>query len=134
MLRIASPELRKQATKRLIELSRQEIELCLQCGKCTSGCTFASDMDLMPHQIVHLAQLGMTDMLTGCEAIWFCATCFTCESRCPVEIDIAALAEAIRLLACLDGDEGFGPEQVPRDVVREAPQQALVSLFRKFAH
>ncbi len=137
MIRIPTPEQRREATKHLIELSDQNVAICIQCGKCTSGCPFAEDMDILPHQIVHLAQLGAIDELIECEAIWYCATCFTCESRCPVEIDIAALSEAIRLIAMtLAGGEdggGIGPEEVPRDVAETAPQQALVSLYRKFS-
>ena len=115
-----------------MELSTQPITACLQCGKCTSGCPFAADMDVLPHQIVHLAQLGLMDRLSGCEAIWYCATCFTCESRGPVAIDIAALAEAIRLIVHMEDGAEFGPDEVSREVAANAPQQALVSLYRKF--
>jgi heterodisulfide reductase subunit C len=132
-MEILSPIERREAIKHLTELSQQNIALCLQCGKCTSGCPFAIDMDLMPHQVVHLAQLGAIDTLIRCESIWYCATCFTCESRCPVEIDIAALAEAIRLIAYSELDERFGPDSIPVEVARNAPQQALVSMYRKFA-
>ncbi len=134
MIRISSPEERREATGRLAELSGQNIILCLQCGKCTAGCPFAEYMDRVPHQIVRLAQLGLIPDLIECEAIWYCATCFTCESRCPVAIDIAALAEAVRLIRqSEDGVEMYGPDQVPADIAALVPQQALVSLYRKFA-
>lgn len=132
-MEMLSPTERREATKHLTELSQQNIALCIQCGKCTSGCPFSSDMDLMPHQIVHLAQLGAIAELIQCESIWYCATCFTCESRCPVEIDIAALAEAIRLIAYGELEERFGPDSITDEVARNAPQQALVSMYRKFA-
>lgn len=132
MIELPSPKDRRAATKRLIELSEAPVLLCLQCGKCTAGCPFANEMDLAPHQIVHYAQLGLLTELTRCEAIWYCATCFTCESRCPVEIDIAALSEAIRLLALAESDSKFGPDDIDRKKIADLPQQALVSLFRKF--
>ena len=134
MMIIPRPEERREVVQRLEELSAQPVMLCLQCGKCTSGCPFASDMDLMPHQMVHLAQMGMLQELISCEGIWYCATCFTCESRCPVEIDIAALAEAVRNIFLLDGGEGYGPDQISKEDAQRAPQQALVSLYRKFAN
>ncbi|HDS30682.1 MAG TPA: heterodisulfide reductase [Firmicutes bacterium] len=133
MIKIPRPQKRRAATKRLIELSGTPVLLCLQCGKCTAGCPFASEMDLAPHQLVHYAQLGLIEELSGCNAIWYCATCFTCQSRCPVEIDIAALSEAIRIIV-LDEDDGkFDPDKIDRSKLVDVPQQALVSLFRKFS-
>lgn len=88
-------------------------------------------MDLKPHQIIHLSQLGMTAELIESEAIYFCATCFTCGNRCPVKIDTAAVAEALRLLASKECGEKYGPESVSEEDAENAPQQALVSLYRK---
>ena len=49
--------------------------------------------------------------------------------------DIAALAEAVRLIRQqLDEGEDFGPDRVSEEVVANAPQQALVSLYRKFGN
>lgn len=133
MIRIPKPDLRREATEHLIELSGQNVKVCLQCGKCTSGCPFAEDMDYTPHQIVHLVQLGLIEELMDSEAIWICATCFTCHSRCPVAIDIAALSDAIRLLAYNEKDVGIEPYDIPVEVIKKQPQQALVSLYRKFS-
>ena len=133
MIKILAPKQRREAVKRITELSGQPISLCLQCGKCTSGCPMSEDMDLTPHQIVHYAQLGLIEEIASAEGIWYCASCFTCYSRCPVGIDIAALTEAIRLLAKSDDSKAIEPENVPRDLREDAPQQALVSLYRKFS-
>lgn len=133
MTGIPDPEARRNALNRLVDLTKQNILSCLQCGKCTSGCPFSDVMDETPHQMVHLAQLGMIDELMNCEGIWFCATCFTCVSRCPMEIDIAAISEAVRLMVHDDDIiVGFGPDKLTPEVARDAPQQALVSLYRKF--
>jgi hypothetical protein len=50
-----------------------------------------------------------------------------------VEIDIAALSEAIRLIALSEEDGEFGPDNIDRTRIVDIPQQALVSLFRKFS-
>ncbi len=134
MIHIPGPKERREGTRRLMELSGAPLLLCLQCGKCTSGCPFADQMDLLPHQIVHYAQFGLVEELIACDAIWFCATCFTCRSRCPVDIDIAALSEAIRLIALEEDGERYGPDQISADAAADVPQQALVSLFRKFSN
>lgn len=133
MIKIPKPEQRREATTRLIELSGQNLKVCLQCGKCTSGCPFAEEMDYTPHQMVHLAQIGLMDELIRCEAIWFCATCFTCHSRCPMAIDVAALSEALRLIAQKELEIGIEPGDIPVEITRNEPQQALVSLYRKFS-
>lgn len=134
MIHIPKPQDRREATRRLTDLSQQMITSCIQCGKCTAGCPFADEMDLKPHQIVRFAQLGLIDELMECEAIYYCATCFTCVSRCPVAIDIAALSEAIRLLLQLDDRARYGPESVDSETAADAPQQALVALYRKFGN
>jgi len=133
MTGIPIPEERLRAVARLEDISGQPILLCLQCGKCTAGCPFAVDMDYMPHQIVHMAQSGRLAELIEIEAIYYCATCFTCLSRCPVGIDIAALAETLRNIALEEEQEKFGPDSIDPDIIREAPQQAIVSLYRKFS-
>ena len=134
MVRILQPEERREAVNRMHELSNQDILLCLQCGKCTAGCPFSDEMDLAPHQVVRMAQLGLIDELKASEAIWYCATCFTCVSRCPVAIDIAAVAEVIRLYLQMDDEARFDPESIPKSLTENAPQQALVSLYRKFGN
>jgi len=132
IINITEADEKKEITKRLIELSEQPILMCLQCGKCTAGCPFALEMDLDPHQIVRLSQLGLLEELMESEAIYFCATCFTCGNRCPMKIDIAALSEALRLIASKEFGEKYGPDSVSEQDAKNAPQQALVSLFRKF--
>ncbi|HMK37414.1 MAG TPA: 4Fe-4S dicluster domain-containing protein, partial [Desulfomonilaceae bacterium] len=64
------------------------INQCFQCGKCSAGCPVASEMDLMPHQLVRLAVLGNVDRIVQSKSIWLCLTCHTCGARCPNGIDV----------------------------------------------
>ena len=41
------------------ELSGQNLLACYQCGKCSAGCPVVSKMDILPNQIIRLAQLGL---------------------------------------------------------------------------
>ena len=43
------------------ELSGQNLLACYQCGKCSAGCPAVSDMDILPNQIIRLAQLGQSE-------------------------------------------------------------------------
>jgi heterodisulfide reductase subunit C2 len=72
------------------------INQCYQCGKCSAGCPVASEMDLMPHQMVRLAVLGHEDRLKASKSMWLCLTCHTCGARCPNGIDVPALLDPIR--------------------------------------
>jgi heterodisulfide reductase subunit C2 len=69
---------------------------CFQCGKCSAGCPVASEMDLLPHQLVRLAVLGEADRIVNSKSIWLCLTCHTCGARCPNGIDVPALLDPIR--------------------------------------
>ena len=104
-----------------------------QCGRCSAGCPFAFDMDILPNQIIRLVQLGLEEEVLNCDAINVCASCLTCKSRCPKGIDIASVAEALRQLKDPKGEDYFGPDDVPEGLTEELPQQALVALFRKLA-
>lgn len=72
---------------------------CLQCGRCSSGCTMRFETDILPHQINRLAMLGMKDKLISSKAIWLCASCQTCVSRCPMKVDTPSLIDKLRMAA-----------------------------------
>ncbi len=72
------------------------INQCFQCGKCSAGCPVASEMDLMPHQMVRLAVLGNVDRIVQSKSIWLCLSCHTCGARCPNGIDVPGLLDPIR--------------------------------------
>jgi heterodisulfide reductase subunit C len=76
---------------------------CYQCGKCSAGCPVASFMDLLPHQVVRCAQLGMRDEALKSGTIWVCASCQTCTTRCPKEFEIAHLMDILREISVREG-------------------------------
>lgn len=78
--------------------SHQKIARCYQCGKCTASCPVAYAMDLTPRQVMRALQLGIEDELRKSSTMWICFYCITCSARCPREIDIARVMEALRLI------------------------------------
>ncbi|MGQ9475932.1 MAG: 4Fe-4S dicluster domain-containing protein, partial [Actinomycetota bacterium] len=94
-MEIGSVELEREIEGR----SGQKARLCYQCGKCSTGCLFGPAMDILPHQVMKLVQLGQEERLLLSRAIWICASCVTCTARCPNDIDVARVIDALREMA-----------------------------------
>lgn len=95
--------LRPEALEAVEELSGEDVRNCYQCGKCSAGCPIAADMDLPPNQVIRFLQLGLVDIPLHSRTIWLCASCETCTTRCPREVDLAAVMDALRNLALRKG-------------------------------
>lgn len=81
------------------EKSRTRVSACFQCLKCTGGCPVTFAMDIMPNQVIRMIQLGMKDEVLQSSTIWVCASCETCTTRCPNDIDIAHVMDTLRQAA-----------------------------------
>lgn len=77
----------------------EEVNLCYQCEKCTSGCPVSIEMELVPAQIMHASQLNFKRKILEANTIWLCASCETCTTRCPQGIDISKVMDALRIIA-----------------------------------
>lgn len=77
----------------------EKVSHCYQCGKCSAGCPVAYQMDYLPNQIIRMVQLGMEEQVLSSKAIWLCASCLTCTSRCPRKIDLAEIMDYLRRTA-----------------------------------
>lgn len=114
------------------ELSGETIDLCMQCGACSSGCPLTEEMDLLPSTVVRYAQLGMTEVLET-KTPWICITCFNCEVRCPRGIDIANVMEAVRQILLRTKYERYSLDELTPEELRELPQIAIISNQRKLS-
>lgn len=85
-------------TEEVSRRSGSAVQACYQCHKCSTGCPTAPEMDLMSSQIIRMINLGDASVLES-EAIWLCASCEACTTRCPQGIDIAAVMDALRMMA-----------------------------------
>lgn len=120
---------------KILELSKEKIDDCMQCGKCSAGCPANEGMDILPHQVVRYVQVGLVDKLRESKSIWNCAACFTCESRCPRNISVSKLMEAVRetVIRQQKGDKFVAEDALKLMEDKKMPQQAIVSGFRKFS-
>lgn len=86
----------------------ENLRLCYQCLKCTVGCPTAPHMDFHPNAIVRMIQFGLKREVLESNAIWLCVSCETCGTRCPNEIDIGVLMDALREMSL---EEGYRPQE-----------------------
>lgn len=88
----------------------QNVYLCYQCVKCTSGCPVGDFFDWQPNQVMRAVQLGQTDIAFESQTPWLCAACQTCTTRCPQGLDITAIMEFLTREALARGYEPQIPE------------------------
>ena len=130
-VRISSANRSAALVRQIEELSGQDLLACYQCGKCSAGCPMTSPMDILPSQVIRMAQLGMTDPLIESRTIWSCVSCMTCNSRCPKGINIAEIIEALRLVRLRDRHDELRVMALSAGDRAELPPIALISAMRK---
>jgi heterodisulfide reductase subunit C len=81
------------------EISGVDVARCLQCKKCTNGCPVATLVKVPPSEIIRRLLLNEDDSTVNSDLVWMCASCETCFSRCPMQIDMAAIMDALRIIS-----------------------------------
>lgn len=84
-----------ELAERVKEISGENVNACYACGRCSAGCLFTDEMDLLPHEVIVSIQRGDEAVLEK-KTPWICASCFVCSTRCPRGLDVAAIMEALR--------------------------------------
>jgi heterodisulfide reductase subunit C len=116
--------------KEVEELCGENLFGCYQCGTCSAGCPFIEDMDLSPDEVIRYIILDRKEVLNS-KTIWLCAACFTCAERCPRDINITKIMEALRQIILRKKIDRTNLTEISKDEKETIPQIAFVSLFRK---
>jgi heterodisulfide reductase subunit C2 len=111
-------------------VSEQNLLACNQCGRCSAGCPLVEEMDLLPSQVVRLAQLGVESVIESVTP-WMCAACLMCQSRCPKGVDLPRVMEAIRQIALRRGESRVIAVRVDSALLASAPQMAVIGALRR---
>jgi heterodisulfide reductase subunit C len=130
-IEISEKTIKRDFIDKVIKLSGQDINLCFQCGTCGGACPMSDKVDTVPRRIMRMAQLGMEEALEEVKSYWMCASCHSCTVNCPRGLDIAKVMEALRLLTLRKNVNMFEPSSLDAETVRDLPQIAMVSCFRK---
>jgi heterodisulfide reductase subunit C len=129
---LSRKKIQSSFVKKVEKLSGQNLMACYQCGKCSAGCPVVSRMDILPNQIIRFAQLGLKEELLESEAIWTCASCMTCNVRCPKGINIAEVIEVLRQILLRGRADRLKVENLSGRERSDVPPIALISSLRKF--
>ena len=107
-------------SKKLQNRCSVNINLCLHCQSCASGCPFTDAMDLFPNRVLRLVQMGLEDEALRTSTIWACVGCNTCSIQCPMAIDIPAVMDHLRQIAVEKGIDIAEPDVLAfhREVLR----------------
>ncbi len=90
-------------------LDFEKLKYCFECGICTASCPVA---ELLPEHynpriLLHSLPLADDKLLKSAE-LWLCAWCYRCHRRCPQDLKLPEIFQAIRRFAVESGYiEGF---------------------------
>jgi len=98
-IRIKKGKAVKNIISAVEELAGVDLSECYQCKKCSCGCPVCGHTESPPSEIIRRLQLGAGDEILNSDIIWICSSCETCFARCPMGLDVAAVMDALRILA-----------------------------------
>jgi heterodisulfide reductase subunit C len=103
----AAPRRDPELVRRILEDPRMHdhkdgFRSCIQCGICTSGCPAARFTEYSPRETARRALDGDVSLLED-DAVWYCFSCYTCQSRCPRHNSVAVINQVIRGLQVESG-------------------------------
>lgn len=73
-----------------------DLNTCMECGKCSGGCSNTHIFDITARQVVKLIKMGEEDTLLKMDSLWTCVSCQLCVDRCPSGIDIPRIMDYLR--------------------------------------
>ena len=109
MLRLTGKPSERDFLNEMMEKSGQNLLDCLQCGKCTGSCPVASADVGGPRQLIAEVLSGMKQSALKNPMWWYCVSCGSCITRCPVDINVYELSTALCEAAEAEGLEPSEP-------------------------
>ena len=130
-LKISKRTINDQMRQKVMEISGQNVQQCFQCGTCSGSCPMNEQTSLLPRQVMIMLQYGQAEALDHANTPWVCASCHTCQVRCPRGLDIPKVMEALRLIKLRQNVNHVELSSLEPEQVDDMPQIAMVSGFRK---
>ncbi|MHB0856711.1 MAG: hydrogenase iron-sulfur subunit [Anaerolineae bacterium] len=90
----------------MAEPGGEHLRTCWSCGTCTATCLVRRyNPAFNPRLLLHKAGLGMREEVLSSPEVWQCSACDACYPRCPKQIHISDVMQAIRNVAIREGYE-----------------------------
>ncbi|MBN1416163.1 MAG: 4Fe-4S dicluster domain-containing protein [Bacteroidales bacterium] len=65
----------------------EDVQLCYQCGDCSTVCPHADEVYKFPRKSMRLLQMGLEKKIETTLEPWLCYYCGQCSEQCPREAD-----------------------------------------------
>ena len=105
MLTLSSMQ-RKFRKKLGSSLQGNSFAYCFSCTSCTTSCPVVlnyehplKDLDMVPHQIVRAAVLGIKELALSSRMLWNCLGCYQCQQACPQGVEVADIIYELKNMA-----------------------------------
>ncbi|MGD9211943.1 MAG: (Fe-S)-binding protein [Desulfobacteraceae bacterium] len=94
------PHAQKQFYQKVKEIlpNAGNLNLCLTCGACASGCPATGLENMDPRKFIRMVALGLDEEITEHPWVWMCSMCTRCTHVCPMNIDISQIVFEARKL------------------------------------
>ncbi len=124
----------KELRETVLRISGVNPRKCMKCGKCSASCPAYGEMEYHPHEFVAMVEKGRLEELMESKSLYRCLSCMACLERCPRHVEPAKLVEAVRLMVIRQqGKNYMKSDAIPALIDDDMPQQALVSVMRKYS-
>jgi heterodisulfide reductase subunit C len=91
---------------------------CFSCGTCTATCPIQwVEEAYNPRRIIKMVAMGLKEQVLSDPVIWLCSACDLCYRRCPQDVHISDIMNAIRDIAV---QEGYTPIRAVAEVDEQA--------------
>jgi heterodisulfide reductase subunit C len=91
-------------------------------------------MEVLPHQVLKLLQMGAQEEIESSNTATICASCFVCSVRCPKGVRITEIMEAVRVVKTRRNVDLSDLNQLDSEELKRIPPIALVANQRKLGH
>jgi heterodisulfide reductase subunit C len=98
-LNLTESDFKKKVHKLLPE---GNLDICLTCGTCSSGCPATGLHDMDPRKFVRMVSLGLDQEIAQSPWLWMCSMCKRCQHACPMDVDIPRMVYLARQMVPRD--------------------------------
>lgn len=113
--------------------ARNRLNFCIQCGRCTSACPLAVQIQWSPrHKLDEERLFGEDNLDEGAGApVWTCLACYSCHESCEQGVHTAGIIRQIRQRIFEQGRAPEGVKKVADLFARTGMAFPVTGLTRK---